>query len=296
MSFREGDLMKRLRHQEHVGFGYGVLAALMYATMATFVKLSYDVNNETIIFFRNLLCFVMLFPVLLYKKQKLISNKLPLHLLRSFTGLLAIYAYYYAIKHLELTNAILLATTIPLFTPLVVLIWLRCTIPFRRVFALFVGFIGVVLVLQPESVQFQFASLVGLSAGVFAAIALVTIRQLSKTEPTERIMFYFFLSSTVISFFPMMLVYEPIDVTAWIYIAAIGLSGIFFQFFITKAFTYAPATKVSSLMYLNVVFGGIASWLFFDQVPNFWLIVGASLVILGGLIAIWEKKDPLKMR
>lgn len=277
------------------GFIYGIFASLMYASMATFVKFSSEISNETLIFFRNLICLIMILPGLLHTKTSLTTTKVPMHLCRAVFGLAAIYAYFYSIKHLPLANAVLLATTIPLFTPLVVFIWLRVKVPVRRVVAVFIGFAGVAIVLKPGDFTLELASVAGLLAGLSGAIALVSVRLLAKTEPTQRILFYFFLSCVILSFFPMMYNFEPVDSYSWLLILGVGVTAVLFQYFLTKAFSYAPATKVSSLLYLNVVFGGIFSWMFFDQVPSIRLLIGALFIIIGGLLSLVERKGPLDM-
>lgn len=285
-------------HKNEVpGFIFGVLAAFFYSIMATLVKLAEPVQNETIVFFRTALCFVFILPIVIVRKSPLKTKQVKLHLVRAVAGIGALYCYFYAVKHLHLLNAILLANTIPLFIPLVVLIWLRLKIPKRRVFAIIIGFLGVVLILRPDVSFFNnVASFSGLAAGLLGATALVGVRQLTKTEPPERILFYFFLFGTVVSFLPMIITWKPIlDWKMWVYIFLIGVAGILFQYFLTKAYSYMPATKASSLMYLSVIFGGISGWLIWDSVPILWTLFGILLVFFGGLMALLDKKQPVRM-
>lgn len=278
-----------------IGSLFGVCAALAYATMATTVKLSGDVNVETLVFFRNVISLILLGPLLLRKKITIKTNHLSLHFARAFFGMLALYSYFYAVKFLPLVNAILLANTNTLFIPLVVLIWLKQRIPMRRAFAICLGFFGVGLILQPAMDFPILPSMIGISAGLFSAIALTAVRQLSKTEHTESILFYFFIFAIVISFFPMVIRWEGFDPVMWIYILIVGIFASLFQYFITKSYTYIPATKAGCLMFASVLFGGVYEFIFFNTLPNFLVVSGSILVIIGSLVALLDKKEAINL-
>ncbi|MGD2169899.1 MAG: DMT family transporter [Chlamydiota bacterium] len=276
-----------------IGSLFGLLAALSYTIMATLVKLSPEVRIEAMVFFRNVVSMIILLPFLLKKKISLKTKRFKLHTFRAIVGMLGLYAYFYAVRNLPLVNAILLANTSPLFIPLVVLLWIKSKIPKRRMFFLGLGFLGVALILEPNLHFPLVPSIIGLSAGLFVAVAMVSVRLLSKTEKTESILFYFFIFSIIISFFPMVFTWEPFGEKMWIYILGVGVAATFFQFFITKAYTYIPATQAGCLMYMSIVFGGIIGFFLFDAVPKITILLGACLVILGGVLTLLDKKGKI---
>lgn len=282
--------------KEYKGFVYAFFAAFSNATMALFAKLAVDVNTETIVFFRNFICFLVVSCFVFRGKDFLKTNRYGLHLFRAVCGLASVYCYYYALKNLELVNAILLANTSALFIPLVVYVWLSTKIPKRRFLAIFIGFLGVLMILKPGIGGFiNTASLIGLLSGLTIATAMVGVRQLTKTEPTEVIIFYFFFLATVVCFFPMLYAWEPINGEMWIYVIGTGIAGTCFQFLLTKAYTYAPASKASCVLYLSVVFGGSYGYFIWGNIPDAWNVFGALLIIMGGMLALWDKKNPISM-
>lgn len=282
--------------KEYKGYIFAFFAAFANASMALFAKLAVDVPTGTIVFFRNFICFGCVLFVVFFQKDVLKTNRIRLHLFRAACGLSAVYSYYYALKNLPLVNAIILANTSTLFIPLVVLVWLSTKIPMRRVYAMLIGFVGIVIFLHPDPGHFiDVYSLVGLFAGLAIATAMVGVRQLTKTESASCIIFYFFLTLTVISFFPMLASWKPIAGIMWVYVIGTGLAGTFFQFFLTKAYTYAPATKASCLMYFSVVFGGVYEYIIWQKVPDVWQIIGACLIVTGGLLALLDKKQAVRM-
>lgn len=285
--------MKNLSKEEVKGFGFGIAAAFSYSVMVTFVKLSTDVNSETLVFFRNLICALLLLPIMIKTRVSLKTNKGGLLALRTFVGLIALYSSFYAAKTLQLVDATLLINTAPLFIPLVVLVWQRLQVPKRRLFAVVLGFVGVFIILKPQGVFLALGGIAGLTAGLFMAIALVTVRKLSKTEPLERIMVYFFLSSVVITFFPMIFSWQPItSAVSWGFLIAVGLFSFLYQYCITKAYTHAPATKVSTVAYLTVAFSGFWDWVLWNDLPDATSWIGLILIVGGGLFALLDKQQP----
>ncbi len=96
----------------------------------------------------------------------------------------------------------LIKSTIPLIIPFVSLIWLQESFSSRIMAAGALGFIGVFLILKPDG-DTNWASLVALSSSFMAAIAFVTVRKLSATEPPLRIVFYFGIVGLMISVIPL---------------------------------------------------------------------------------------------
>jgi len=136
--------------REGVGIVYGILTACVVASIAVLVKLSAEVPSEVLVFCRNFIGFLFFLPIGLLKKEPINFTLCKRNFLRAFMGLLALYCYFFALKKLELVDAILLLNTIPLFVPFVVWIWLKKRIAMPRVLALLVGFAGVIFVLNPD--------------------------------------------------------------------------------------------------------------------------------------------------
>lgn len=278
--------------REILGFIYGLLGAFFYTVMATIVKLSQDISTETLVFFRNLVPLFLILIPLFRKKVSIKTKQWKLHLIRAVCGLSAVYCYFTAIKYIPIVDGIVLANTIPLFIPLIILIWLKLAVLIRRVVAVCVGFLGVLVILRPGIGTFHPMALFGVAAGIFGATALVSVRKLTKTEDTERILFYFFMISTFLSFFPMVFAWTEVEGVMWFYILALSIATTFFQYCITRAYTYLPATKASAMMYFSVILGGVFGWAIWGTVPDLWTLAGSVLIILGGLTAIFDPGEP----
>lgn len=284
--------------KEHHGFLYGILAALTSASTALFVKLSSSVSVSTLVFSRLAIGVPVLLWIMHRKKIRFSWEKVPKNLTRSVGGLLALYCFFYAVQSLPLVNAVTLSNTTPLFFPLLALVWLKLLVSPRRFWAASLGFLGVLVLLHPTAGKFLSpGSIFGLASGLFGAIALMSVRQLSKTETTETILAYYYLLGAALSFLPLPFSWKPVaDPMQWVYVCMAGICGLIYQFTITKAYTHAPTTKVGATNYLGVVFSGLFGWWVFDQVPDLWVLAGTLLIVAGALIALLDKTPPRSLK
>lgn len=277
-------------HKEHHGIFYGVTASLITAVMAILIKLTVGVPAETIVFSRFAIGLPFIWMMARSKGIHFSMKEVPKHLTRGIFGFVSIYSYVYAIKMIYLVNAVTLANTSPLFMPFIVMFFNKLIVSKLRFFATAVGFLGVVILLRPSGRLLEVGDLFALMTGLLSAIAMIQVRMLSKTESTEKILFYYFSISSVLSLYPMMVTWKPIpSLLIGIYVIIIGVCSFLFQYALTKSYTHAPATKASILNYLAVLFSGVGGWLFLDEVPDMWVWVGAGIIILSAIMAIFDK-------
>ena len=279
---------------EKRGVFFAILAAVAYASNAVCVKLAMEVPPISMIFFRNLTCLILLAPLFFKTKVSYKTTKIKLFSLRAVMSFLGLGCFYFATKHLLLVNAVMLINASPLFVPVVILIWDRVTIPAVRVAAIVTGFIGILFILKPNLSFLNLAGFIALLAGVFVSISYVTLKKLSKTESATRILFYFFAGNTVLSFFPMLFELKTFqNPYTWIYLFLVGLTSFIYQTLTTQAYTYAPATKVSTISgNLAVVFSGLLAWNIWGRVPDLWSFIGIALVITAGVTVVMLKQKP----
>jgi drug/metabolite transporter (DMT)-like permease len=272
--------------KRHEGAICGVAAALSLSIMSVLIKASSALPDAVLLFARFAISWVILIPWMILNRIHLRWKEVPKHILRGAAGVAAIACYFYALLNLPLVNAIVLSSTSVLFMPIVIFIWSRLIIPKRRVAAGLVGFIGVLLSLQPQDFSFEIATLVGLVGGCLSSIALYGVRQLSKTESTMHILSYYFAIATVIAFFPAVYSWVPIEENwLWLSLLAIGVTSSVAQYCLTRSFTHLPATRASAMTYLGVVFGGLAGWWLWAEIPGVWELIGMALIVGGGLFA-----------
>lgn len=270
-----------------------IYVTLCYFFLALFSasakRASETVSTFTILFFQNSLCFLLNLP---RAWQVGIKTHYPsLHLVRDVFGFTSYFFFILSVGYIPLASAVLLANSAPLWIPFIIWIWFKKRVPLYLWGALIVGFVGLGFILKPTKEIFNIASIYALFSGIFIGVAMVAIRRLTHTEPASRILFYYFLLGTVVSFpgafkdFPLAF---SMPVLSFLLVAA----GFFYlvQICITIGFKKGKASTLSPLAYTVVLFSAILDRIFWHKVPDFWSIMGMVLVIIGGIASIYFEK------
>jgi drug/metabolite transporter (DMT)-like permease len=265
-----------------------VASGLLFAVMGALVKsLAAHLPNEMVVFFRSAMGLLALLPwVWRSGLGHLATRRWRGHLLRGLAGLAAMYCYFYALAHLPLAEATLLNYSTPLFVPFIAMLWLGENISHRLWVPIGLGFLGIVLILKPGLSLFTPASLIGVGAGVFAALAMTSIRRLTHSEPALRIVFYFSAVGTAVSAVPLAWRWQTPEPGLWVLLIGMGVVGSLAQLLLTRAYSCAPAAHVGPFSYATVVFAAAAGWLFWGEVPDAMSFAGIVLVCLAGVLTI----------
>ena len=265
-----------------------IASGLLFAAMGAMIKyIAAHLPNEMVVFFRSAMGLVALLPWVWRRGfGQLKTHRLRGHLTRGLAGLAAMYCYFYAIAHMPLAEATLLNYSTPLFVPFIARFALGEKISHRLWVAIGLGFFGILLILKPGLSLFTPVSLVGVSAGIFAALAMTSIRQLTRSEPTLRIVFYFSAVCTAISAIPLAWRWQAPAPGLWVLLVVMGVVASLAQSLLTRAYSYAPAAHVGPFSYSTVVFAAGVGWLFWGEVPDLLSFAGTVLVCLAGILTI----------
>lgn len=279
-----------MRYTQNVVQGalFILLSELMFASMGAAVKAASGLGlpNEMLVFMRNMMGLFVIAPLLLrYGTAELRTPVYHLHLLRAVLGLSAMYCFFYVLGQLPLADGMLLKMTSPIFMPLIALLWLGEGVARLAIFAIPLGFIGVALVLKPGS-EMSWIALLGVLGGLLAAVAKVTVRRLSHTESTTRIVFYFTLNATLISTVPLAWAWQLPTLEQWALLGLMGVMGTTGQLLLTRGYGIAPAAKVSPFTYFSVIFGAVYGYLLWGEVLDWLFVAGALLIAVAGVMAV----------
>ena len=247
-------------------------------------------STGVILLFQNVMCLLCMIPVVARDGwASLRTERLGMHILRAAMGTACWYSIFLAITLIPLTNAILIAYSAPLWMPLIAWFVTRKRIASATWIGAGIGFAGVVLVLQPQGQSFNLGDLSALAGALFLAVAMMSVRWLGATEPTNRILFYYFLLSSVMMLPIAAIDWQPIPSAAWPWLLAIGVAQFFSQLLIVVAYRYASAEKVGPFIYSVIVFTAVIDWIVWRHVPGPLVFLGMALVIGGGLVAVRAK-------
>lgn len=274
------------------GAAFLALSALLFSIMGVFIReASVSVNNENVVFFRNLAGVIFFLPLLLTKgPAPFRTNRLRSHLARTGYGLAAMYCFFYAIAHLPLADAMIFTYSAPVFTPILAHFWLKEPLTRRMVVLSLLGLIGVLLVGKPSGALFSKLSLVGLAASLLAATAFVAIRDMSDSEPAYRIVFYFALFSMLFSAIPLTWAWQPLSGHELLLLAGAGFTAALAQISMSKAYSLAPPGLIGPVAYSAIVFSGIIGWLLWQESPDGSSVTGAILIFAASLFSVLKPR------
>ncbi len=231
-----------------------------------------------------------LIPIILWQKVK--WKKVPespgLQFMRGLMLTLATLFFFAAIKFNPIPNAL----TLLFISPLVVAVLSPKMLGER--FDLYIGtgvvigFVGVVIVLQPTGDDFKPSLLLAVVAGVCYALYIVFTKKLSFKAPPVLTLFYSAVVGIIIMFPLAIFSWTAPDTKGFLLGAAMGLFAAASHFMIIKAFEFASASELSPFNYFEIVGAIILSYIVFRYVPNFQAILGLFVIIGSGLFVSWH--------
>jgi drug/metabolite transporter (DMT)-like permease len=268
--------------------GLTTAAFFCVALVGTLAKVGGQYTSTGVLLLsQNAICLVCVAPVALrHGGSALRTGALGLHLLRAVTGTACWYALFFAITRIPLANATLLTYSAPLWMPLIAAAVTRTRVSAVTWLGAGLGFVGVMLVLQPQRHTFDVGEVAALAGALFLATAMMSVRWLGATEPMMRVLFYYFLLSTVLSAPIAVSDWEPLTGRVWPWLIALGGAQLLSQVLIVVAYRYAPAEKVGPFIYSVIVFTALIDWMVWNHAPTLFTYLGMALVIGGGLVAI----------
>ncbi len=295
--------MQRIKNLNE-GVKYMLLASLMFAFMGAFAKLaSQSLSSLEVVFFRNLAGVILITTAILKKPLQQKGGKPLLLLFRGSMGFMALLSFFYLIAHIPLGDAMTWSKTSPIFTAVFAWFFLKEKMTPKAWGAVFIGFIGIVLITKPTGIGLSKYDLLGLFSGIGAALAYTSIRELKKHYETRAIVLSFVGVGTVgpiVLFLLAPYVHAPeLDFIfakfvmpsgiVWFYVIAMGIIATISQLFMTKAYSATKAGIIGAVSYTNILFSILVGTLLGDDLPDIVTTAGIVLIVLAGIMVAREK-------
>lgn len=263
-----------------------IASMFFFSVMAVLIKLVGDRTPLSfIIFSRSLFAFLVLIPVVIASGGlNVLKTRNPLgHVMRAAIGLSAMVLSFWAIVVLPLANATAIGFASPLFMTALAVPLLGERVGPRRLVAVVAGFVGILLIVKPDSGIFTTGALVALAGAVFYALAMISIRRLSRTESSVTIVFWFTCACTLATGAALPFQYHPPTWHDAALLAGIGLLGGLGQVLMTTAYRLAPVVVVGPFDYTQMVWALLFGWLIWNDLPDIPVLLGATTVVGSGI-------------
>jgi drug/metabolite transporter (DMT)-like permease len=258
-------------------------------------SISHTVTVPTILFFQSAVCLFLTIPKLLKDNfQSLKPNHINTYLVRIISGLGCFATLFYIIRYIPISEALLYQYSASLWIPFIMVMWLGVHMPRKLWIGIMIGFLGIVLILRPSKSLISVISIVGILCGILQGISMVAIRKLSVTEPILRMVFYYFLVSTLVITPFAMQSWTPIGLTDCILLIGVGVSTYIGQILLIISLRYAHPSTLAPICYTSILYSGLLGWLFWHEAPTTLTVIGMILVISGCLLTLYMSRQRAK--
>ena len=283
-----------------LGISLKLGATLAFSLMYAAIKLAGEVPLGEAIFFRSFFALIPLFVLAGFTTGlgNVMRTKRPgVHLLRSLAGVSSMFLNFAALETLPLADITAFSFVMPIFAVVLAALMLKEQVGIYRGAAVMAGFCGVMLMVEPYGgigavVSNGASKGAGLALGgsLFSAFVVVFIRQMSATERSETIVFYFMSTAAIAGALAMIGHHVVPDAHMAFWLVMSGLFGGMGQICMTYSYRYAEPSLLAPFDYVAMVWATALGYLLFADVPQTMVLVGAGVVIAAGLFIVWRER------
>lgn len=286
-------------HNALHGIYFKLSALVLFCTMDAMVKaLGGTYGSFQMMLFRSAIALVPV-AVLIWRAgglKVLRSNRPWLQVLRAVIGFGSLLGFFYVFPRMPLVDAYAISFGAPLFMVALSVPILGEPVGWRRWTAVGVGFVGVLIMLDPWGIEFHAISLIVLGATFCYALSTVMVRLLSRHDQDVVTLFWFAFAASIVSLIgaiPEWIWPPPLD---WVWLIGLGLLGGVAQILITRAWRLAPAAVLAPFDYASIVLAVLFGYLWFREEPSWTVWYGLPLVIGSGLYILHRERVRAKER
>ena len=285
-----------------LGIGFKIASVSVFVAMSTLLKATEDIPVGQLVFFRS---FFAIFSILFYfwwrgKLQGAFRTKEPAsHVWRGLVGVMAMFCSFFALTKLPLPESVAINYASPLIGVMLSALILKEFVGIYRWSAVFVGLIGVLIIIWPRMSIFTtgqigqeeaLGALAALTGAALAAVAMVLVRRLVKKERTSTIVIYFTLTSTVAGFLTLPFGWVMPSLHQLIMLICAGLAGGIAQILLTESYRHAPMSTIAPFEYTSMVLSLIIGFLIFGDIPTVTMLIGSAIVMMAGIFVILRER------
>ena len=268
-----------------------MLASLVFSIMALLIKLlGQNLHITQILLVRQIGMIIMVAPAILRNfPGSLRSERLGLQLIRLLCALIAMLCGFTALIHMPLADATAIFFAKSFFVTILAVFFLSEAVGVYRWSAVLVGFIGVMIMLQPGTDNFSIYGLASLAGAAGAAAVMITLSLLSRSDSTDTILIYGSVGVGLVMILPGIYFWQQPTLLEWLLLASVGVVSYFGQKLNILAYKHGEASLLASLDYVRLLWATLFGYLIFDQFPDGSVWLGVSIVIAAAIFMIYRE-------
>jgi drug/metabolite transporter (DMT)-like permease len=273
-------------------------ASILFSVMVLIIKLlGQHLHITQILFIRQLGMIVMVMPAIMgHFPGSLKSNSPGLQMSRIGLAVISMLFSFSAVIHLPLADATAISFAKSFFITIFAVIFLKEMVGVYRWSAVAIGFVGVMIMLQPGTAQFSIYSIAALIGAAGAAAIMIILRVLSQKDSVDTIMTWSALGVGLAMAIPGIYYWQPLATFEWGLLAILVVVTYFGQRCNIFAFKHGEASLLASLDYVRLLWAALLGYLVFEDFPGVPTWVGASIVISAAIFVIYRETRRGKKR
>jgi drug/metabolite transporter (DMT)-like permease len=255
-------------------------AMVFFSSMSIFIKLAAaQLHSFEVVFFRNFLAVLMMVPWLIRQGPGVMkTRRIGLYATRSFFNIIGMTAGFTALTLIPLAEATALSFTAPLFATVAAAIFLGEVVRIRRISALIIGFIGMLIVIRPGVEAISPGALLALLNSMTIAITIIIVKKLTDTEQPATIVTYMVLLQSPMALVPALFYWEWPEPLTWVWLIGLAGAGTLGHLMYTRAIQLAEVTQIQPLDFIRLPIIALLAYLIFAQVPTLWTWIGGIVI------------------
>ncbi|MFA4973185.1 MAG: DMT family transporter [bacterium] len=270
------------------GIFWMVFAQLLFATTWAVIKfLGKSIPIMEIVFFRGLASVVIIISYMKLRGLSLKGHNYSALFLRALFGFVAMSLSFYSMTRMHIGDAATLFNTLPIFVALLAPPFLGEDFSLGKLAFVLVAFVGIGLILKPDSSVFEGAAAFALMAGFLGALAMLCVRKMA-TSDSALIITLYFTGFTALCSAPFAFSrFKAPTAEEWGWIAFIGVALTIAQIMMAHAYKLGHASTIAPFSYASVIASYLLGLLLFSEIPDLWSALGAALVIGSGIVMMF---------
>ena len=263
-----------------------ILSVFFSAAMSVLIKLAQqDTNVFTAAFLRFFFGVMVLSPIFIKTRLNVFkTSHLKVHFLRVLINYPSMLLFFYGINFVTIEKANSLTFIVPFIATILAVIFLKEKIYVYRIFALVLGFIGMLIIIRPGMIEVSYGVYMILISSFLWAVMIIITKILSKDDSAITILSYQYLLMFIISFVFALFNWQTPSQETVLYLFLAGLSGTIFHLTLYQAYKLVDVSLVQPYSFLVLVFASILGYFVFGEVPDIYTWIGTSIIFVGIII------------
>ena len=259
-----------------------ISSIILFSIMVIFIrKASENLHILEVVFFRNLLAFIVMLPLLTSTGLAAIKmNNTKLFFMRGFFGAIGMLAGFTCLTLIPLAQATAISFSKPIFITIGATIFLGEIIKARRIAAIIIGIIGMLIIVQPGVNSLSFGIMLAIIAALAHSINALIVKKLTLTDSPQAIVMWMVIILIPITFIPAVTVWQWPSFETWLYLWGIAIVGTLAHFSWTKSYTMAEITSLESIEFIKLPIMALFGWMIFSEIPGTWTWIGGSIIFM----------------